>query len=119
MAGGDRVTSRVRVAASACLVASGLFMCGAGSAIATSSGTLSWTAGTFDVNNLFVGLQFADRLNTATGIVNVASSAVLRVNNVTIGRDAGSQAGTGIGTINIDGGTVVVTIISAVPLLSE
>ena len=32
--GGDRVASRVRVAASACLVASGLFMAGAGGAIA-------------------------------------------------------------------------------------
>jgi hypothetical protein len=34
MAGDDRVVSRVRVAASACLVASGLFMAGAGGAIA-------------------------------------------------------------------------------------
>jgi hypothetical protein len=34
MTGGDRVASRVRVAASACLVASGLFMAGAGGAIA-------------------------------------------------------------------------------------
>ncbi len=34
MRGGDRVASRVRVAASACLVASGLFMAGAGGAIA-------------------------------------------------------------------------------------
>ncbi len=34
MTGGDRVASRLRVAASACLVASGLFMCGAGGAIA-------------------------------------------------------------------------------------
>src|SRR3954468_11518271 len=34
MTGGDRVASRVRVAASACFVASGLFMAGAGGAIA-------------------------------------------------------------------------------------
>ena len=34
MRGGDRVASRVRVAASACLVASGLFIAGAGGAIA-------------------------------------------------------------------------------------
>src|SRR6476660_9821592 len=34
MTGGDRVASRVRVAASASLVASGLFMAGAGGAIA-------------------------------------------------------------------------------------
>lgn len=34
MTGGDRVASRLRVAASACLLASGLFMCGAGGAIA-------------------------------------------------------------------------------------
>ncbi len=72
-----------------------------------ADGSLTWTAGTFDINTFFVGYQYGNYPGSASGIVNVQGPAAkLVAGRLILGRDAGSAAGGGVGTLNIDGGTV-------------
>ena len=77
-------------------------------------GTLTFAAGTIDVNNLFVGNQqftTVANLNPMVGVINaVGAGATLRVNNtLTLGRTtANSAAATNTtGTLNVTNGTVL------------
>jgi autotransporter-associated beta strand protein len=72
-----------------------------------ANGTLTWTAGTFDIRTLLIGYQFGNNLSTNTGTVNVVSpNAKLIADTVELGRDAGPNDGGGVGILNINGGTV-------------
>jgi autotransporter-associated beta strand protein len=72
-----------------------------------ANGTLTWTAGTFDIHTLLLGYQFGNNLSTNTGTVNVISpNAKLIADTLVLGRDAGPNDGGGVGILNIDGGTV-------------
>ena len=72
-----------------------------------ADGSLTWTAGTFDINTLFLGYQYGNYAGSATGTVSVLGpTAKLVAGRLVLGRDAGSAAGGGVGTLNIDGGTV-------------
>jgi len=74
------------------------------------NGTLTWTAGTFDVTDASIGSQGANNRGSAVGVVNVLSNASLVVGTtVNIGGDQGTATGTADGTLNIAyGGQVTV-----------
>jgi hypothetical protein len=76
---------------------------------AAATGTITWTAGTLDVNTLYLGYQAANIPGTGTGTLNLKGAAQLVAGSITMGRDAGSGTGTGSGTINITGGSATVS----------
>jgi fibronectin-binding autotransporter adhesin len=74
-------------------------------------GTLTLTAGTFDVTTMYIGCQVANNAGYSQGTVNVGGTASLIVRSpLNIGH-AGSYGGTGTGTglLNINGGQVSVS----------
>lgn len=72
-------------------------------------GLMSLGPGTFDVTTLHIGCQQGDNAGTARGTVNVFTNASLIVENLNIGRDAGTAGGgTGTGTLAINAGLVTV-----------
>jgi autotransporter-associated beta strand protein len=83
---------------------------------ANSSGVLTFTAGTIDVNTLQIGLQ-AQSGATSGGIgrVNVNGSARLYINNVLeLGRTSGGAGTTNtVGTLSINGGSVFANSLAA------
>jgi hypothetical protein len=82
---------------------------GATSAADTGSaqGTLSFTSGTLDVTNLQVGVQRAINTATATGTVNINGTATLLSTNIVLAQNfAGATASLVTGTLNATNGTV-------------
>jgi len=76
-----------------------------------AQGTLTFTAGTLNVNNLTNGCQRANNTATATGIVNVNGTATLISPNVILAQAAaGATASLVTGTLNVTNGTVMATI---------
>lgn len=75
----------------------------------SGDGTLTFTAGTIEVTNVFLGCQGRNNNGTGTGVINVRSNASLVAGTLNIGGDAGTQLATGNGTLNVDGGTVMVS----------
>jgi hypothetical protein len=78
---------------------------GSGNAAGSGTGTLTFNAGTIDVNQLEVGYQSqAGSLSAGFGTVNVNGSAYLTVNSAL--RLAFTSGGTaGAGTLNVNGGS--------------
>jgi hypothetical protein len=95
-----------------------------------AQGTLTFTAGTLDVTNLQVGVQRANNTATESGVVNVNGTATLLSTNILLAQyTAGAStalitgtlnatngtvrgsiyAGGGISTVNIIGGTLIVS----------
>ena len=75
----------------------------------SGDGTLTFTAGTMTVDNVYLGCQGRNNRGTGTGVINVGGNATLVVGTLYIANDRGTELGTGIGTLNIDGGTVTVS----------
>ncbi len=95
----------------------------------SAQGTLTFTAGTFDVTNLQVGVQRSVN-STVAGIINVNGSATLSSTNILLAQVAAGgnaalvsatlnatngtirgnlAAGTGLSTVNLNGGTLIVS----------
>ena len=75
------------------------------------NGTLTLTAGTFDVTNLNIGCEAVNNQGPSVGTVNVSGTASLIVGSLAIGH-AGTKnlaGSTGTGTLNINGGQVSVS----------
>jgi hypothetical protein len=77
----------------------------------TAQGTLTMTAGTFNVTNLSIAVQRAVNSATVTGAVNVNGSAVLISTNtgIVLSQTAGGTGPT-VGSLNITNGTVMANI---------
>ena len=70
-------------------------------------GTLTLTAGTLDVNNLTNGVQRASNTAIESGIVNVNGTATLISTNIILAQAAaGANASLVTGTLNVTNGTV-------------
>ncbi len=102
----------------------------------SAQGTLTLTAGTLDVNNLTDGVQRANNTATEVGTVNVNGTATLISTNITLAQAAAGAnaslvtgtlnvtngivranitAGGGISTVNLSGGTLVVSSTAGTP----
>jgi hypothetical protein len=76
-----------------------------------AQGTLTFTGGTLDVNNLTNGVQRTNNTATQSGIINVNGTATLLSPNIVIAQAAaGANASLVTGTLNITNGTVVANI---------
>jgi hypothetical protein len=76
-----------------------------------AQGTLTFTGGTLDVNNLTNGVQRTNNTTTQSGIINVNGTATLLSPNIVIAQAAaGGNASLVTGTLNITNGTVVANI---------
>jgi autotransporter-associated beta strand protein len=77
-----------------------------GTASKTVTGTFTMTAGTMDVNNLYVGLIGSSGSNYGQGTVNV-SGGLLKVNTLlTLGYTNGVSSSSTLGTLNVNSGTL-------------
>jgi hypothetical protein len=78
-----------------------------------AQGTLTFTAGTLDVTNLLVGVQRANNAATETGVVNVNGTATLLGSNIVLAQTAaGANASLVSGTLNATNGTIRGNILS-------
>jgi hypothetical protein len=81
--------------------------CTSPSDTAKAVGTLTFSAGTLDVNNVTNGIQRANNTATETGTINVNGTATLASTNITIAQAAaGATASLVTGTLNVTNGTV-------------
>ena len=112
----------------------GTMTIGAGSTLASDTGyalgALTFSGGTLNVNNLQIGVQKANNTATETGIVNVNGTATLVSTNITLAQtnvgaiatlvagtlnvtngtvNGGIVAGGGVSTVNVNGGTLIVS----------
>ncbi len=77
----------------------------------SAQGTLTFTAGILDVNNLTNGLQRANNTATAAGVVNVNGSALLISTNIVLAQAAsGANSSLVSGSLNVTNGTVLANI---------
>jgi hypothetical protein len=86
---------------------------GATSGAGTTTGTLTFDNGVFNVGTLYIGLQPTNSGKVATGIINVKTNntqgtfATLSVSgNLNLGQTQAGAAAQATGTLNIDGGAV-------------
>lgn len=79
----------------------------------SAQGTLSLSAGTFDVNTLSNGVQRANNTATAAGLINVNGTATLIISNMVLAQAAaGANPALVSGTLNVNGGTVRANIVA-------
>jgi hypothetical protein len=78
-----------------------------------AKGTFTFTAGTFNANTITNGWQRANNNTTQTGIINVNGSATLVSTNIVLAQaQTGANAALVSGTINVTNGTVQANITS-------
>jgi hypothetical protein len=88
----------------------GTMIVGGGSTVTADTGyaqgTLTLTAGTFNVSNLLVGVQYTNNAASVTGTVNVngTASLVSTNNGITLAQSVGGSGPT-LGTLNITNGS--------------
>jgi hypothetical protein len=76
-----------------------------------AQGTLTFSAGTLNANNLTNGVQRAASAATATGIVNVSGTATLISTNIVLAQtSAGANPSLVTGVLNVTNGTVQANI---------
>ncbi len=76
----------------------------------SANASMSFDAGTVDATTVNLGGQTgANSTARVTGVLNVSGTASLIVGTLNIGRDAGTNTGFGTGTLNVRGGSVLVT----------
>ena len=81
-----------------------------GTGTGSATATMSFDAGTVDATTVNLGGQTgANRTPRVTGALNVSGTASLIAGTLNIGRDAGTNTGFGTGTLNVGGGSVLVT----------